>query len=54
MFPHVLLICELFMFEADFEKDSEGDSDDSKRLVSGVMCLMRVDKFAALCSHKQL
>ena len=39
------------MFEAHFEKDLEGDSDDSKRLGSGVMCLMRVDTFAALVAY---
>ena len=49
VFQHFLLIiCELVMFEVNFEKDLEGDSDDCKRLGSGVMCLMRVDKFAAL------
>ena len=42
------------MFEADFEKDLEGESDDSKHFGFGVMCLMRVDKFVALYSHIQL
>ena len=39
------------MFEADFETDLEGDSNDSKRFGPGDICLMRVmrvDKFAAL------